>query len=1115
MANNDGYFDVNPFTEAALKNMREANSIVLSISKNIDAANALIRGAKTPAASDSAIKALNDQIVAQEKAIGKLQSAYAKLSEEQKKTVNDQNAAAKATLKQLEYETKNRQALDNQRQKAYADQAREAKAAVDASNKIIAQKEKEFKQFEKEFNRYEAGLAKKAIAAEKAAQKEILANEKVRLAAEKAAIPKKTVQQTVDNSILLQQQKQNATIISEVAGAYRKLSAEEARSARAVQDLISRGRLATQTQRQFNAEVKKAQTEFDGYRKRVLAADAAVGRWQRTGTRTLAGANELAGALGISLGITGVVALGKAIFDTTRELQGLDLALKQVMGSQEDAAKTQEFLSGIAEAYGVNVQVLTRSYIGFFASAKNAIDEGKITGEQINQIFESVAKAAGALGLSVDQQQGAFLAIQQMISKGNIQAEELRGQLSERLPGAFGILAKSMGVTEIQLNKMLKDGKVLAAEVLPAFAKQLEIAYGVENLQRVETLNASVARLGNSWTDFVKSLNEGDGVFSSVLVGLTDKLAEAIGGASIILQSEESKRNERLSAIRNEAYKNTLAYYSSLENIDKAEIVRKRIQHLETIKQLQDQVRANKEGNDEIRRLANSGNYVPNAPEMLKQNQLSSRRLNNQIKAYYGMIAAGDAILQKNNKTIAKNTELTKEQLKAIEDAARKTHELELARAELDLQVINRTLEDEDVYYTTRLRALELYRIKELEILNIKYKENLRRANGDYTTQQLALVKYHSDVLKSIESFNKEKEKLESLRLKEGGLATSKLAKNAQDELNASALKNIEILEKQVEAEKKHKEGLELLKKAMQEYVEGFSESFFANAGLSTWFDILNDKIIGFGENAAVTALAVTEAFQEMYNFLAQASSDNFDKERENLEKEKNLSIKFAGENDDAVKAIEEQAERRRREIAIREAKAKKDLALFNAIVDTAQAVVSELAKGGYAAAIIAAAFGAAQIAIISSTDIPQYWKGTENAPGGLAWTQERGAEAIFSKDGKLKSKGSDKGATLTKLEKGDIVKDANWTRKHLMFDNGLNNILSNTGISMPSVNFNNDNSQLISEMRSVKSAIENIPQPIMSTDNDRLSNFISIQNKNQVKVNARLRGQGKTFKRG
>ena len=58
----------------------------------------------------------------------------------------------------------------------------------------------------------------------------------------------------------------------------------------------------------------------------------------------------------------------------------------------------------------------------------------------------------------------------------------------------------------------LKDAKVLADEVLPAFARELEKDYGVENLERVENLAGATATLKNEWTDFVRNLKEGSAV---------------------------------------------------------------------------------------------------------------------------------------------------------------------------------------------------------------------------------------------------------------------------------------------------------------------------------------------------------------------------------------------------------------------------------------------------------------------------------------------------------------------------------------------------------------------------------------------------------------------------
>jgi len=123
---------------------------------------------------------------------------------------------------------------------------------------------------------------------------------------------------------------------------------------------------------------------------------------------------------------------------------------------------------------------------------------------------------------------------------------------------------------------------------------------------------------------------------------------------------------------------------------------------------------------------------------------------------------------------------------------------------------------------------------------------------------------------------------------------------------------------------------------------------------------------------------------------------------------------------------------------------------MFNIAIDTAQAVMATLGKGGFFAsplAMIVAAMGAIQLAMVASQTIPQYWKGTENAEGGLAWTQERGQEIIADRHGNIKSLGSNKGATLTKLEKGDKVFTAEKTKK-MLFDENLNNILFRNNIN-------------------------------------------------------------------
>lgn len=101
-----------------------------------------------------------------------------------------------------------------------------------------------------------------------------------------------------------------------------------------------------------------------------------------------------------------------------------------------------------------------------------------LTGLQTKEIFTGIAEASVVMGMKSEETKGALLALSQMASKGTVSAEELRGQLGERLPGAFGLAAQAMGVTQQQLGKMLENGEIMAKDFLPRFATQLHATFG-------------------------------------------------------------------------------------------------------------------------------------------------------------------------------------------------------------------------------------------------------------------------------------------------------------------------------------------------------------------------------------------------------------------------------------------------------------------------------------------------------------------------------------------------------------------------------------------------------------------------------------------------------------
>lgn len=345
-----------------------------------------------------------------------------------------------------------------------------------------------------------------------------------------------TMEERVQRQLANRADKQGVLEKMGLIGAYQKLNAKRTEAKKILLDLIASERAST-------SEIKKAQREFDVLDKKVRKADQAAGDFGKTVGNyktAFSGLSNLMGAFGVVGGITGAVMLGKSIYETTKQIQAQEIALRMLSETEEVYIKNKNFLVRISEQYGLELMTTTNAYKNYFASAKTSIEEGKLAFSDMQMIFEKVSKSSSMLGLSVEQQEGAFLALSQMLSKGTIQSEELRGQLGERLPGAFEVMAKALNVTTMELGDMLKKGEVMATDVLPKFAIAYEKAIGADQVERVETLAASENRLKNEWTDFVENLNGSKGIVTNVLLGINDAFIELLNSANRFISSWDS-----------------------------------------------------------------------------------------------------------------------------------------------------------------------------------------------------------------------------------------------------------------------------------------------------------------------------------------------------------------------------------------------------------------------------------------------------------------------------------------------------------------------------------------------------------------------------------------------
>ena len=235
---------------------------------------------------------------------------------------------------------------------------------------------------------------------------------------------------------------------------------------------------------------------------------------ERSAAALREGVQELAGSLtrffGLSATVGSFTVFGKASLDAALNLDRLNKAFSTIEGSSARGEARLDYLRDVSDRLGQNFYQTAEAAKGFFAAGAGTSVEG-----DLQKIFESVTEASTALGLSSDEYNRTLLALQQMISKGKVSAEELRQQLGEALPGAFQLFAQAAGVSTAELDKMLERGEV-GIDLLVKFADVLHNKYEKGANEAAQGLQAELNRLTTSWEDFKVSFMDTDLARSSI-----------------------------------------------------------------------------------------------------------------------------------------------------------------------------------------------------------------------------------------------------------------------------------------------------------------------------------------------------------------------------------------------------------------------------------------------------------------------------------------------------------------------------------------------------------------------------------------------------------------------
>lgn len=195
-----------------------------------------------------------------------------------------------------------------------------------------------------------------------------------------------------------------------------------------------------------------------------------------------------------------LLSLLKTAFDEAMNFDAISQSLEFVSGSTKEFEKNLQFLRKTANDLGLDLETVAKG----FRNLASATMGTNLEGQRTRDIFLAVSKAASVMKLSNDSVNGVFIALEQIVSKGTVQMEELRKQLGNRMPGAFELFAKGLNLSGAELNKFLREGRITKDALVP-FAEQLEKTFGSGVEKSVNSLQASFNRLTNTLKSFFQS----------------------------------------------------------------------------------------------------------------------------------------------------------------------------------------------------------------------------------------------------------------------------------------------------------------------------------------------------------------------------------------------------------------------------------------------------------------------------------------------------------------------------------------------------------------------------------------------------------------------------------
>ena len=284
---------------------------------------------------------------------------------------------------------------------------------------------------------------------------------------------------------------------------------------------------------------------FEGDDKVTVATDKIVRTFEAVGTeaeqasqdvgkldQSLEGVSKQAPGISSAADALKVLAgslVVKDFIDANLAFEQFSKTITVATGDASRVAAEYDYVREVTNRLGISTRETADSYAKFAAATKGTALEG----EGARVIFEAFAGTMSRVGASSSDVAGAFVQLQQGISKGKFELDDLKS-IAERIPGFFDAFAKSLGITTEEVFGLVSAGQIGSEEILK-FANTLNANLADATFEGYAN---SFARLRNAIDDTYLILGNA-GAFDVLVKGLETGTAAIVGAISFFTLAGE------------------------------------------------------------------------------------------------------------------------------------------------------------------------------------------------------------------------------------------------------------------------------------------------------------------------------------------------------------------------------------------------------------------------------------------------------------------------------------------------------------------------------------------------------------------------------------------------